>query len=497
MELTHSFDVDRARRDTPGVAHVAHLNNAGAALPPTPVTDAVIAHLRRESEIGGYEAAALAAAKVENTYTAISRLIGCHPHEIAVIENATRAWDMAFYGLTLRAGDRILTSRAEYASNVIAFLQVAARTGAVVEIIDDDASGQLSLDDLRHRLHSGQAPVRLVAITHVPTQGGLVNPAEQVGALTREAGVPYLLDACQSVGQLPIDVEQIGCDMLSATGRKYLRGPRGTGFLYVRDSFLDQIDPPFLDLHAATWTAPDRYQIRPDARRFENWETNYAAKIGLGRRGRLRARMGPPRRSRPASPPSPSSCARGSPAWTASRCTTKVNAAAASSPSPSTECRRRPSTRLWRATASTSACRSSTTPASTCPLAVCPTSSVHRSTTTTPTRSSTDSSAPFRPRPDTGLNDFLGHVARQRRQAAVYGLSRGSHGAASTLEPLERQEGASSKLPTLGLESGGGSLLEGSRDGGGKVAVLLLRFSRRPGGKSWAMRSRSAAGRQG
>jgi len=282
MELTHSFDVDRARRDTPGVAHVAHLNNAGAALPPTPVTDAVIAHLRRESEIGGYEAAALAAAKVENTYTAISRLIGCHPHEIAVIENATRAWDMAFYGLTLRAGDRILTSRAEYASNVIAFLQVAARTGAVVEIIDDDASGQLSLDDLRHRLHSGQAPVRLVAITHVPTQGGLVNPAEQVGALTREAGVPYLLDACQSVGQLPIDVEQIGCDMLSATGRKYLRGPRGTGFLYVRDSFLDQIDPPFLDLHAATWTAPDRYQVRPDARRFENWETNYAAKIGLG-----------------------------------------------------------------------------------------------------------------------------------------------------------------------------------------------------------------------
>ena len=274
-----NFDVERARAQTPGCTERIHFNNCGAALMPTPVIHALKTHIDLEARIGGYEAATAADEQLQATYSAVARMLNCSTREVAVVENATRGWDMAFYAFDFQAGDRILTCSAEYASNYIAYLQVARKTGAVIETIPDDRHGAVDVDALREAMDER---VKLIAITHVPTNGGLVNPAAAIGKLAREHGIPFLLDACQSAGQMPLDVEELKVDILSATSRKFLRGPRGMGFLYVREALITALEPPFLDLHAATWVAPGEYRLRDDARRFENWECNVAAKIALG-----------------------------------------------------------------------------------------------------------------------------------------------------------------------------------------------------------------------
>ncbi|HEY7162517.1 MAG TPA: aminotransferase class V-fold PLP-dependent enzyme [Acidobacteriota bacterium] len=269
---------EKARAETPGCKNVLHFNNAGAALMPETVVNAVTDHIRLESEIGGYEAAEKKRKETERLYHAAAVMLNCNADEIAFIENATRAWDMAFYSIPFRSGDRILTAASEYASNFISYLQLARKIGVVIDVIPSDKSGEVSVDALANMMDQR---VKLIAITHVPTNGGLVNPAAAVGKIAREANVLYLLDACQSAGQMPLDVKQIGCSMLSATGRKFIRGPRATGFLYIDHRIAEMLEPVFLDMHAATWKAMERYEIRHDARRFENWEQNYAGKIGL------------------------------------------------------------------------------------------------------------------------------------------------------------------------------------------------------------------------
>ena len=273
------IDIDRARKDTPACENILHFNNAGASLMPCAVTNALHEYLACEAEIGGYETADLYADALNNLYSAAARLLNCDTEEIAFVENATRAWDMAFYAFNFKPGDKILTAVSEYGSNVIAYLQQAKRFGVEVVFIPDDEYGQVDTAALSNMIDSR---VKLISISHIPTGGGLVNPAIEIGRIARQHGIPYLLDACQSAGQIPLDVEAIGCSLLSITGRKYLRGPRATGLLYVRSSILDRLDPPFLDQHAAELISPTEYRVRQDARKFENWEQFFAGKYALG-----------------------------------------------------------------------------------------------------------------------------------------------------------------------------------------------------------------------
>jgi selenocysteine lyase/cysteine desulfurase len=277
--------VDRAlkrwRADTPGCENLIHLNNAGAALTPRSVSDAVIGHLALEQELGGYEAADREADAIRTSYQSVARLLEAQAHNIAVVQNSTVAFAQAISSLDLGPGDILLTSRSDYASNQIMYLSLARRRGVEVVRVPDAPEG--GIDPAEARRLIGQRRPALVALTWIPTNSGLVQPVEAVGSACREADVPYLIDGCQAVGQLPIDVQQIHCDFLAATARKFLRGPRGVGFLYVSDRMLQAGAHPLLvDMHGATWTDPDTFDLTPDARRFETWEFAHALVLGLG-----------------------------------------------------------------------------------------------------------------------------------------------------------------------------------------------------------------------
>ncbi len=271
-------DLDAIRADTPACESLIHFNNAGASLMPLPVQQAVAKHLKLEASIGGYEAEHQANNDLQSFYEEFATLLNASAEEIAYVENATRAWDMAFYGLPLEDGDRILTHDSEYVSNYLALMQQAKRRNLHIDLIPSDEHGQVDVSAIGELITDR---TKLIAITHVPTQGGLVNPVKEIGKVAKEHGLIYMIDACQSAGQIVLDVKELQCDVLTGTGRKFLRGPRGTGFLYVRKAFLNELDPPFVDLHSADWISDDKFEFASTTKRFENWESYIAGRVGL------------------------------------------------------------------------------------------------------------------------------------------------------------------------------------------------------------------------
>jgi len=274
-----TIDKQAVSRDLVSEQGSMHLDHAGASLMPRCVLETQIEHLELEAAVGGYEAERLRSDQLDAVYDSVARLINCGRDEVAIVENATVGWMMAFYSIPFLPGDRILTAEAEYASNYLAYLQLTRDKGVVVETIPSTATGELCVESLQAMIDDS---VKLISVTHVPTNGGLVNPVEAIGAVAKANDILYIVDACQSAGQMPLDVSAIQCDVLSATGRKWLRGPRGVGFLFVSKRILESLHPPMIDLFSAVWVDVDRYELRNDARRFENWESNYAAKLGLG-----------------------------------------------------------------------------------------------------------------------------------------------------------------------------------------------------------------------
>jgi selenocysteine lyase/cysteine desulfurase len=282
----------RWRADTPAaLAGRVHLNNAGAALMPAPVHDEISRHLRLEMSCGGYEAADAAGIEITRAYDAVAALLGTHSRNIAVVGSATEAYAQALSAFDFEPGDIILTTRNDYISTQLMFLSLARRAGVEIVRADDVAEGGVDVESVR--AHIRRRRPKLVSLTWIPTNSGLVQPAEAVGAVCAEAEVPYLVDACQAVGQITVDVSSLHCDFLAATARKFLRGPRGTGFLYVSDRALAAGRHPLLvDMRGARWIQADQFELENSARRFESWEFAYALVLGLGEAARYAASVG-------------------------------------------------------------------------------------------------------------------------------------------------------------------------------------------------------------
>jgi len=267
------------RNDTEGCSQVTHLNNAGASLMPNSIAQAITDHIKLEASMGGYEASTLKANEIKEFYNQAAKLLNCKASNIAFTSSATDSYSRALSSIPFKQGDIILASNDDFISNQLQFLSLQKRYGIKIERIQNAKEGGVDLNDLDHKLKTLHP--RMLSITHMPTNSGLMQPVKEIGEIVSRYDTIYLLDACQSIGQMKLDVKELKCDFLSATNRKFLRGPRGTGLLYVSDKALALgLEPLFIDMRGADWVEKDRYQLRDGAIRFEDWEFAYALVLG-------------------------------------------------------------------------------------------------------------------------------------------------------------------------------------------------------------------------
>jgi selenocysteine lyase/cysteine desulfurase len=275
------MNTDKIRQEIRGLSGgKLFFNNAGSSLMPNIVVDSMIDYLQQEEQLGGYEVANRNSELLENFYTETARLINCKPSNIAFMTSATEAFSKALSSIIFKEGDTVITTVDDYISNQITFISLQKKLNVKIIRIKKLKDNELDLEDLENLIKEHHP--KLVAVTHIPTNSGLIQDIEAVGKICRQYDVLYLADCCQSVGQMVVDVEKIGCDFLTATGRKFMRGPRGSGFLYVSDRVLEQdYAPILLDMRGAHWSEYDDYKLFETAKRFEHWEVSYAAVLGM------------------------------------------------------------------------------------------------------------------------------------------------------------------------------------------------------------------------
>lgn len=272
------MNIDKIREDTLHCDNFIHFNNAGAALPPKSVNEAIIAFLKEEEATGGYEMEARHAESIDQIYKEIAKLIRCQSDEIAITDNASTAFSKALYSIPFQEGDEIITSEIEYSSNFLNYLKLKRDKGINIITIPVGENGPIDIQKLEDSISK---KTKLVAVTHMPTSSGAIAPVGAIGEITKQHDILYMVDTCQSIGHYPTFVDELHCDFLTGTSRKYIRGPRGLGFLYARKSIYKDLDPFMLEAMGAEWQSTDSYELNYTSKMFEAFEKPYAFMMGL------------------------------------------------------------------------------------------------------------------------------------------------------------------------------------------------------------------------
>ncbi len=272
------MNIEQIRKDTPGVLLLKHFNNAGSSLITQQVLDATQQFINADAITGGYRLVAEKEKEINQFYHQAAKLINASTDEIALTQNASSSLNLALYAIPFQKGDVILTTELEYGNNFVNYLHLRDKKGVEIRIFKHDLNGNFDVQAFEKMIDD---KVKLIAITHIPTSSGMVVPVEAIGEIAKKYNILYMIDACQSIGQIPFDVEKIGCDFATATSRKYLRGGRGLGFLYVRKSVIEQLEPVFLEVSYAYWQNADSYQLNKSIKMFETWEKPYALMMGF------------------------------------------------------------------------------------------------------------------------------------------------------------------------------------------------------------------------
>lgn len=254
-----------------------YFNQAAGGLMPDRVLQAVTDYMQREQALGSYVAAQQAQPQLQQLYAQLAALLHCQPTDIALTTGNTHGWCAVVGALPLQAGDRVLVTPGEWGGNYAMLLQLQARTGCVVETMPCTADGHIDLAALEAGL---DARVQLIALTWVPANGSTVYDAQALGQLCARHGIPYIIDAAQALGHIPVDVQALQCDVLTAPGRKWLCGPRGTGLVYLKPGFAARLQPMTVD-HVSCPITPTGPVLRQDARMLEQSESSVALKLGL------------------------------------------------------------------------------------------------------------------------------------------------------------------------------------------------------------------------